>query len=102
MKLNDILAACFLIAVLAIGAAASIDWGTTGTGYFEIHRGFPVTNVVEFGLRDDGVVVWRESHAQPGWVTNSPAERVDPVWYTNMTIPLDRYWTNRSILLNSR
>lgn len=64
------------LAVLSMGA---IRWHReSSTPWFEI-KSPGGTNFVQFGLRDDGIVVWREiNHG-----TNSPAEQ--PVFYWNIT-----------------
>lgn len=66
------------LAVFCFAAAFTIDWGKPTT--LQISR-VNSGDKIEFGLRSDGIVVWRQIlPAKP--TTNSPAEKLellDPV-----------------------
>lgn len=65
-----------LVALTTVAfAAGNIRWNATNNKpLLEIRSGG--TNVIQFGLRDDGVVVWREINTS----TNSPAEAPSGIW----------------------
>jgi len=65
-------------AICSIGADTSIDWRPNGWPVFTHRTTSNPSRTIEFGLRSDGVVVWREiTQAWPR--TNSPAELPLPV-----------------------
>lgn len=68
---------------LAFGAER-IQWMFHGTEILTIRRG---ETRLEFGLRDDGVVVWREITN----ITNSPSEK-PKVWFQGVPMETITNW----------
>ncbi len=78
--------------------ASSIDWGSSkDRALYSFKRHDPL-KTVEFGLRSDGVVVWREITAAQS-VTNSPAED-DEIHARTLVITNSIWGTNVFIITN--
>lgn len=60
--------ACFVLLCAAFSWSTKIEWQWKGAPIFTVDR---LGSRLELGLRDDGVVMWREITN----VTNSPAEQ---------------------------
>lgn len=97
--MNRRIVICLMLIFLAI-TISGVSLGFTGAAVIEwLWHGDPIVEAVhhpsgdkvQFGLREDGVVVWRKITQ----TTNSPAER-PPAW-TNIIITnlyLEAPWTN--------
>ena len=86
-----VVAACLAACYIANAAVEFIRWQWMAEPVLRIERG---GQWLEFGLRQDGVVVWREISSN----TNSPAENTVFVGYMNLIITHPIYQTNLGIL----
>src|SRR5512146_2553830 len=87
------LLATLALAAIAWSASTSTRWQWQGHTILALHEG---TATLEFGLRSDGVVIWREVTSatnSPGEMAEAPAPAIwisTNLWLTNITEP--EFW----------